>query len=373
MLIGKNEYEARKAALKKRLAAGTTVNVVLDKRQSGGGEHVEEVQLTADKVSVVKYLRGSMYGMWDGADNEKGLFTKALASNAGTQGGFTVPNLIVEAIVPALREVAVVRGLPGVTITPVLEAGEVEYNYEISDPTVTWGTEGSTISEQSTTELYGKRTLSMKRVHCLVYVDRELIRGSKINFEQNIRQRMGSALGLEEDSVLLQGLGGTQPLGIYYDPRVVSTDLSGAVDADNIRDAEYNVRLNQAEVMAWVGHPRTATDLSKLKDANGRPIFPNVTGPGVTGRGVMDIFGKPLKQTTKVGITGYPDTNETYLVGGDWQYQVIGDGPMELESSTVGGDAFAKHLVGIKLVKYVGGLRTQPGAFVVIKGIQAAT
>lgn len=372
--ISKAEYDRRKAAMKvgivKNLKTTTTAGV---RKSLAGGEYVEVVAPTPDTISVIKYLRGAAFNLWDGADAEKGLFQKALAAGSGTTGGFTVAPMIVEAIIPAMRETAKVRGLPGVQVLPVTDALEAEYTFEDNDPAVTWGTENSLVSEQGTTDLFGKRTLAIKRCQSLVYVSRELIRTSKINMEQNIRSRLGSSLGLEEDAVILQGLGGTRPMGIYYNPRVVSTDLSGTLDADTFRNAEYNVRLNQAEINAWIAHPRTAVDVSKLKDANGRPIFPEMSGPGITGGQVLSVFGKPLRQTTKIGITGYPSSNESYMVGADWSKLVIGDGPMEMETTTQGGNAFLYHQLGIILFKYVGTCPMQPGAFVVVKGIQAVS
>ena len=368
--ITKADFDRMKEARRKGIAKSLSKSVTIGKRQATGGD-VTDVR---ENVSLLKFLRGIHFNMWDGAEVEKRAtqernpMLKALGETVGTLGGVVVPTIVAGTLLPALREVAKIRELP-IEVRPTDDAYEISYPYEDTDPTISWGTENSTISEDTSMD-YGQRFLHMKRMQCFIKTSRELIRHASINMEENIRTRLGSAAGLEEDRVILEGLGGTRPQGIYYNPRVHSTDLGAALSADNIKDADYQLRnANVQDVNGWLMHPRTANDIAHLKDANGRYTFPTGAGPGIVGTGLSNLWGVPVKQTTKMAITNMPDSNESYMVAADWRQLLLGDGPMEIEVTTIGGDAFVTHQLWIKLVKYVGVLPKNPAAFLVIKGI----
>lgn len=364
----RSEYEARKGATKAAILKQFQKGTVVGKRLSGGDPGEQYVEVTKTHYSISKFLKGNIFGDWSNAENELRL-QKELGQNRGTRGGFFVPTVLSNEIIELLKPQAVIRNMPGVRTITVPEGGKLDFNRVQSGPSISWGGENTTISEDTTMD-FGQSSLETKKAVCLYEMSRELLRNANPSVDAMVRQELADALSLEEDLVFCEGTGGTQPLGLYYDPRVVSTDLSGSMDEDNIRDAMYQVELLSSETTGWVSSPRTAYDLAKLKDANGRPIFG--TGPGVAK--VVNLWSGPLKTTTKIPVTkSRPGSNESYLIGGRWSDLVIGESPsLRIETTTEGGNAFADDQVWLKLVRYVGKLLRHPGSFVVVKGISAA-
>jgi len=146
--------------------------------------------------------------------------------------------------------------------------------------------------------------------------------------------------------------------------------LSGEIDQDDISNACYQVRKADGIINSWVGDPATAWKLAKLKDAEGRYLYPQTGNIGNVGEGIMNLGGKPLYQTTQIGVGTYPGANETYLVGGNWsRYKVLDGQGLIVLVSQEGGDAWTKGQIGIRVMKHFGAGPMLPETFVVIKGI----
>lgn len=326
------------------------------------------VEITKENISVAKYLRGIVFGKWDNASDEERL-AKAYNSTLPTQGGVFAPPQVSANIIEALREDAVIRNLnPMVETVPT---GTTSFPAVTDTPTVSWGGENTTISEDTSMD-FGERNVDLKRAQCLAKLSREWIERATADVESLVRAEMAKSLALAEDNVFLEGPGGTRPRGIYFDPRVHNTDLSGAVGLDNMKDALYQVRNTNADgALTWVMHPRTENDLSQLKDANGNYLIRDAanTGQGVT-LGQRSILGYPLRTTTEISIDNKPGSSESYIVLGRWSDFVIGEqGDIQMEA-TKEGDAFTSHQVWVKMVRYVGCMPRYPEAFALIKGIQ---
>ena len=212
--------------------------------------------------------------------------------------------------------------------------------------------------------------LESHRTTCLIYVPIELMSDANINMEATVRNDIADQMALDEDAQAFRGLGGTQSLGLLYQPRVHSTDLSGEIDQDDITNAAYQIRKANGAITAWVGDPALGWKISKLKDAEGKYLFPQTGQHANIGDNVLDLGGKPLHQTTQIGVGSYPGSNETYLLGGDWARLMLLDGQgLIVDVSREGGDAWTKGKIGIRVMKHFGCGPTVPATFVVVKGI----
>jgi len=366
MKISKQDRAATIAAFKEGLKAALTTQTRKGLRTAAPpADDVGDVTDVKTKYSISKYLRGGIWKQWDGAENEERLF-KALGQDDGAAGGFFVPSILSNEIIELLKDTTVIRSQPGVRVIQ-METDKLEFNRTDAGPTISWGGESTTIAEDTTLE-FGKSTLETHKAVCLYKMSRELLQNANISIDALVRMELADALGLEEDSVFLEGTGGTQPEGIYYNPRILSTDLSGSVGYDNIMDAEYQVRnAKSGPFSGYVMHPRTVNSLRKLKDGEGRFIYSN-GGPGPAG--IPSLNGIPVSQTTQIGVTSRPGASESYIVGGKWSDLLIGEkAGLRIETTNTGGDAFADDQVHMKLVKFVGSLLRHPESFVVIKGI----
>ena len=366
MKMTKEELAGLTASISKSMAG-----LVTSGNRKSQGEVTKSV--TSDQVeniSLVKCLRGSIYGNWTNATVEKQAIQKELGEDVSTAGGFLVPTQISNELIELLKAQTVVRQMPGVRTIPMdtdkLTMGRVD-----AGPAVTWGGENTTIAED-TTMTFGQISLTLRKAVCLYETSRELIVDAKVSAEGLIRQELADALALAEDKAFLEGAGGTSPLGLYYHPLVNSTDLSGTPDLDDISDALYNVELYNGIVDGWISHPRLKNTLRKLKDFNGQYIFADMKTTLGGDKTYASISGIPFLPSTQVAITAMPATGESYLVGGQWSNFIIGEKPgIRIESTDTGGDAFTADQVWIKAVRRVDCALRHPKTFVVVKGMAA--
>ena len=363
MKISKSDKQDLLDAFRTGLVATFEKNTVVDTRKTAGDPNVN---VTGENLSITKYIKGMSGGGWANADAEQAIF-KALGQDNSTEGGVFVPTQLSGDVIELLKEVATIRSMPGVRVID-LTGDKLSMNRITDAPVISWGAENTEISEDTTLK-FGDETLELKKAVCLYKMSRELLDNANTSVDAIVRSELADALALEEDKVFLEGTGGTKPLGLYFNPRVVSTTISTSPTFDTFKDAIYNVRLNKAEITGWVGHPRSAHTLSKLKDGNGRYIL-DLSGPGVAGTGIGMMQGLPFKQTTQVPITNRSAANDSYVVGGRWSDYIIGQKPgLRIETST--DRYFEYDQIALRLVNFVGSMLRHTGAFVVIKGIQA--
>ncbi len=370
----KADYNRRKAAAKAKIAKGLTTVRTADPHQTGSLPD-GPVTVKDEPISLAKYIRGGCFGIWKSAETERRIFAKRfelskvdLGESSLAAGGLFVPDVVSATLIPRLQAQSVLRKLGCQTVTV---SGFRKYIYPVQGaaPAITWGTEGATLTADTTTD-YDRGQLESHRETCLVYCPLELVADANVDMESTLRNDIADQMALAEDLVAFRGLGGTQPLGLLYQPRVHSTDLSGEIDQDDITNAVYQVDNANGRVTAWVTSPAVGWKIGKLKDAEGRYLFPQTGQHGNIGSNVLDLAGKPLYQTTQVGVGSYPDSNETFLLGGDWARYVILDGQgLIVDVAREGGDAWTKGKIGVRVMKYFGGGPLLPATFVVVKGI----
>jgi len=360
MKIKQSVLDAQKSAIKASLAKRLTVRKTAGERQSTNGPLVE----VNPNYSLIKYIKGCHFGDWEKAENEHAV-AKAYGTDKPTHGGFFLPEVIAPDIIERLREQSILDKLPGIRRLDMGDARQVMYNRVASSVTITWGGENETISEDESFST-ARSTLVPHKTVCLYKDSRELFEHAPA-FEDLMRQDVSEGLALDLDTKVFEGLGGNTLLGIYYNPLVPLTDLSGAIDEDNIKDAINAMRIVHSKMpTAYVTYPTVQKKLAQLKDAEGRPIFG--TGPGMMF--VTNLDGVPIHGTTQIGATLRPSASETYMVAGDWSQFILGNwGGFRVEVTTEGGDAFAKDQVHIKFVRWVGDMLRHDDAFHIIKGI----
>jgi len=331
------------------------------KTASGGVEVIDE------NLSITKYIRGVTGLGWHNAEAEEKIF-KALGQDNAAAGGVFVPTTLSSEIIELLKETAAVRSMPGVQVVDV-PGDKMEWVSVTDPPVISWGSEAGTITEDTGLQ-FGKKTLELKKAQVLYSMSRELLDNANTSVDAIVRSEIAAALALEEDKVFLEGTGGQKPLGFYMNPRVESTTISTTPTFDTFKDAAIRTRYNNAEVNGWIMNPRTAHTLSKLKDGSGR-YAKNMGGvPDGNFRDVNNIDGAIVKQTTQIPIVLRSAANDSYAVGGQWQYFQIGQ-KANIRIETSMHSSFTTDEIDLRMISFVGCLVKQPGAFVVVKGIQA--
>jgi len=118
-------------------------------------------------------------------------------------------------------------------------------------------------------------------------------------FGSNLLRNLAAAV----DNALLEGLGGTDALGIRNIPGVGSTSQAGLpTDYSKFRDAEYTARNSNAKPVVWVMHPRTWNVLAKIVTgiASDRTTLVAPDPREATG---SSLFGYPVRMTSQITLT----------------------------------------------------------------------
>ena len=372
----KADYEKRKAATKARIAKNLTTIRTPDPRGTGNDFADDaDVRVKDEHISLAKYLRGGVFGVWDGAEVEKRIYAKRfelskadLGSTSESAGGLFVPDVVSATLIPRLQEKSVLRAL-GCSVVTVKGFQKYIYPVQGTAPTITHDGESDTLTADTSMD-FDPGNIEQHRTTCLIYAPVELMMNANIDMESQIRNDIADQMALDEDAQAFRGLGGTQALGLLYQPRVNSTDLSGEIDQDDITNAAYQVDKAHGALSAWVGDKALGWKISKLKDAEGRYLFPQTGQHANLGVNVKDLGGTPLFQTTQIGVGSYPGSNETYLIGGDWvRFMLLDGGGLMVDVTREGGDAWTKAKIGVRVVKWFGCGPLLPATFVVVKGI----
>jgi len=372
----KADYEKRKAATKARIAKNLTTVRTPDPRGTGNDFADDaDVRVKDEHISLAKYIRGGQFGVWDGAEVEKRIYAKRfelskadLGSTSESAGGLFVPDVVSATLIPRLQEKSVLRAL-GCSVVTVKGFQKYIYPVQGTAPTITHDGESDTLTADTSMD-FDPGNIEQHRTTCLIYAPVELMMNANIDMESQIRNDIADQMALDEDAQAFRGLGGTQALGLLYQPRVNSTDLSGEIDQDDITNAAYQVDKAHGALSAWVGDKALGWKISKLKDAEGRYLFPQTGQHANLGANVKDLGGVPLFQTTQIGVGSYPGSNETYLIGGDWaRFMLLDGGGLMVDVTREGGDAWTKAKIGVRVVKWFGCGPLLPATFVVVKGI----
>jgi len=369
-MLSKKSKEKLKEALKAKTEEAIKSQLKKTSVRKSVGR-VKVIKDEDDKINMAKYIRGHVMGNWTDANKEHKAYirtNKALAEGIGYQGGFLVPTEQNRQMIEYIRDKTVVRNLPGVRVY-TMNSNHMTIPRMDDGVTAAWGAENTAISSDSLA--WGELNLILKKCVAKVVIPNELIADASPAIVDMVNRDLTKAVAEKCDLAYLEGTGGSQPLGIYYNPHINNTDLSASATFDTFHNAIYQVRLDKHDITDWVAHPRMENSLIKLKDGEGRYQYDGgLSGLMDTGNRVPRLCGFPVHYSTLIPITSRPDSNETYVIGADWSQFIIGEkGTLRLESST--DEAFSRDQTVIRAVYRTDCAIALPDAFVLIKGIQA--
>lgn len=319
-----------------------------------------------ESFSLVKYMRGGLHGIWKEAEHELSMFreiNKTLGSNTATAAGFLIPPEISAELIELLRAKAVIRNM-GVSIYN-MKSDRLTFNRITGAATGYWVGEATTKTASDAS--VGQMELLLKEVAGVCKVKNNLLEDADPAVDSLIRNDLVKVLQLAEDLAFIAGTGGTQPIGIYNDPDVPSTDLSATPGFDDLLDALCEIESANGEPTGWLMHPRMKNVLRQLKDGNGRYIYTL----GDVSKGEPDqLLGLPVHKSTQIPVTGMPGTNETYIIAGNWSEFAIGQKatPIKMDVSTEAGDAFLNDETWFRATLRIDCGVRQPNQFYIVKG-----
>jgi HK97 family phage major capsid protein len=323
-----------------------------------------------------------------GARTLAGAMQKALAEGTPSAGGVLVPVEVSSSILELIRaRVAVMR--LGPTIVPV--------HKELDLPSISTGSAAFYVDENAripvsepTFALVPK--LLPKELAALVPVANRLLRDAQTNptIDEALKRDMSDALATRQDLSFLQGLGGSEPLGVRNQLGLTPAPDLGANGRtptfDDFKGMAHGLRAQNAPFArpGWIFSPRTLQTLDTLKDGQGRYLgetgLLSYDGSGSGGK----LLGFPFVTTTAIPntLTKGTSNDASYVIfSSDWNEAWVGENlGLTLEASgeaTYSPDGGVTHIsawqqrqtVFRALAAHDFALR-RPGFFTVMEGVR---
>lgn len=295
----------------------------------------EDTQKTVDEMTGAEKSKAFAHALFTG--NQVALKT---LSETNADGGYTVPQDFYNTLLEEMADVAQFRSL--VTVVPMktnvltIPAGE-------HGPDVFWTAEGATKS--TTTMDFRQPTITAYKMASIIYLTDELIEDSAFDLVNVLVRRFAERIANEEDKVIVNGAGTTQPTGIFVNASVGSRACSGNLDFDDVIDLVYDLQAKYRSNARFVVNPENVRELRKLKDTNGRYLWQDSVQQGQP----ATMLGYPVVETyhAPVGQIAFGDLKMAYWLG-DRQRMTV-----KITNDTE--TTFTQDKTAIRVVERIGG------------------
>jgi HK97 family phage major capsid protein len=290
---------------------------------------------------------------------------QVLVEGTGSRGGFLVPdefaNLIIEDIVDAsiMRQLATVVSI---------NTDSWHLPQLASRPNVNWRSEGAV--KATTTADFSEITLTPYSIAGIVTLSDELVEdarlgvgGSIVNY---VAEKLGTDIGLKEDTAFWEGSGSGQPTGVDAYSLTIVNAGAGASDsarADAIKRAPLVLGQGYRNRGVWVMNSRTAQKVATYKDSQN-----NYLTTGLMDGNTERLVGRPWFEQNDI-----PDGKAFF---GDFSYYYIADrGGMRTkvsdEATVASNSAFERDLTHVRVEKRVDGELALTAAVIEIQNLGA--
>jgi HK97 family phage major capsid protein len=238
---------------------------------------------------------------------------RALAASSGAAGGFTVPNVLSEEIIPYLRPASVVRA-SGARVVPMPSGN-------LALPKISGGASASYIGENTnigkTEQTFGQQRWTARKLAALIPMSNDLLRFANPTTDAMIREDLVLAMGQAEDSTFIRSAGTDYaPRGLRYWAN--SANVFGANATVNVTNISSDLGTAQSNVFGsnvkpsnpgWLMAPRTYFYLKNVRNSQGFYAFPEMSEP------TPSLQGYPVKWTSQIPTNLTDGTqSEVYFV-----------------------------------------------------------
>jgi HK97 family phage major capsid protein len=240
----------------------------------------------------------------------------ALSEGSDSAGGYSVPEILLNQIVDAMRarQIAVRAG----ATTVALSSDSVRMLKIASDPKPSWRAENSPVAESEPT--FSAVQFSPKSLAVLVKCSRELLEDS-VNINEALTLAFSAAMAEALDRAVIFGDGqNSTPLGLINQgiPEIEMASDGGEITGygkilDLLETFQSNDNWDQPSAM--VMHPRTWRAIEGLVDNEGNPM-----------RAPESVYSIPKHISTNMPIDEKQGsaTNASSILIGDWSKCLIG-------------------------------------------------
>lgn len=321
--------------------------------------------------------------------------TKALSWIDNTAAGITVAPPALGEFIELLRNNEVLMPA-GARVLPLPPQGRIVYPRQTSAMTAYHVGENSALTSSDLGT--GDVQLQAKKLTILAKMPNELFHFSSIPIEGLIRQDMAKIIGLKMDLQLLEGVGSTTaPKGlINYSNIATVTNNGTAADSNSgytIHPKDVSMMIATVEEqnatfkafimrpMLWATLFNRRADAVSGGDAAGPFLF-NITRDigmdvGADKLKVGNLMGYSVFKSTqlsKVRTRGTGTTNNTYVLGGDFNDYIIGMGPaLEFALNTQGDTPFVNDQTWFRGIMYYDGAPRHEASFALLDNLLQST
>lgn len=216
------------------------------------------------------YLQRGMGGL--SQEDREFMEQRAMSSATGDDGGYLIPEGFANDVDVALKSFGGI--LTAASFMSTTTGNKI--SFPTMDDTNNMGARidentsaGASVSPKVGTVPLEAHTYSSKPI----LVPNQLLQDSAFNLEGYLRDMMVKRISRIANKEFTTGTGTGQPAGILTKSTVGATALSDAITYDNLIDLKYSVDEEYRLNGSWMLNDNTLKALSKLKDANGSPIW----------------------------------------------------------------------------------------------------
>lgn len=264
---------------------------------------------------------------------------KTLSEGTNADGGFTVPQDFYNILLEEIREMNVMRNL----VTTVNMRTNVLTMAMISHgPDVYWTAEG--ITKTTTTADFTQPTITAYKMAAIVYLTDELIDDSAFDLVNVLVKRFAERIAEEEERVIINGAGTTQPTGIFVNATVPTRTCAGNLSFDNIINLIYDLPAKFRKNARFIVHNNNVRELRLLKDNDGRYLWQEPVAVGqpatIQGYPVIETYWAP----------------ESQIAFGDYSAYYLGDRQkITVKITNDTETTFTQDKTAIRVVERIGG------------------
>ena len=291
-----------------------------------------------------EFLRAALFGVNPTSEAVR----KALGESSDPAGGYLVPDEYRGELIkrlPGLSELfPYARKLPVAS-----DSGRMPRL--ATDITLSWD-EAESAAFEETEPSFGSLSWNIHRANAMTKVSRELMTDSAPKIADVITDLFVEAMAQECDKMIAVGDGSTQPEGLFSAASVVSVSV-GTMSFVKLVEVKFTLAKKYRRRARWVMNNTNVRRVQSLVDNNNQPLFRRDLSAGAP----PTLLGYPVGQQDDL-----PDDTVFF---GDLSYYLWFDREqVGLDSTTVGGEAFAKHQLWLKTWMRVDGKLALPEAFV---------
>lgn len=264
---------------------------------------------------------------------------KALSEGTDADGGYLFPNEFMNELIKELPNINVMRNEVRVI---QMRRDKMDVTKLVSGPVLSWTAEKAAIS--TTTAAFAQVQLVVFKLAAILYASDELIDDSDIfNVVQLIIELFSDAVAEEEERVIWNGNGTTQPEGIAQ-ATIAGGTGSGNIIAD-VNGLFYSLPARYRAGAKFYANSNLVGDLNGVVDTTGRPLLT----ASLTDASAQQLKGKPIVVSEHVPDNAiyFGDLKKAYFLGDRQRMSV------KLSQDTT--EAFTKGETAIRVIHRIAG------------------